>query len=89
MALEKGDLRHDAGGKADISDIVIEDEGKASPRPDVESVGFDEKATKRLVRKIDYVTIPFVALLYVVAPWNLLPIYYSGSLLTLLPLGTY
>lgn len=30
---------------------------------DSDSLGFDEKATKRLVRKIDWVLLPFLALL--------------------------
>lgn len=33
---------------------------------DGEAAGFDPGATKRLVRKIDFVIIPFVALLYAV-----------------------
>jgi hypothetical protein len=36
----------------------------APPPPGYQSVGFDEKATKRLLRKIDYALIPFLALLY-------------------------
>jgi hypothetical protein len=32
-----------------------------------ENIGFDEKATKRLVRKIDWVLLPFLALLYLLS----------------------
>jgi len=32
-----------------------------------ENLGFDEKATKRLVRKVDWVLLPFLALLYLLS----------------------
>ncbi|EON63154.1 hypothetical protein W97_02381 [Coniosporium apollinis CBS 100218] len=34
---------------------------------DSDSLGFDEKATKRLVRKIDWVLLPFLALLFLLS----------------------
>lgn len=30
-------------------------------------IGYDEKATKRLIRKIDWMTLPFLALLYLLS----------------------
>lgn len=40
----------------------------STPAPPYEAaVGFDEKATKRLLRKIDFVLIPFLALLYLLS----------------------
>lgn len=35
-----------------------------SSQVSLESAGFDEQATKRLLRKIDLVLLPFLALLY-------------------------
>jgi hypothetical protein len=32
--------------------------------PDVEAVAFDEKTTKRLLRRLDLVLMPFLSLLY-------------------------
>lgn len=34
---------------------------------DSDSLGFDEKATQRLIRKIDWVLLPFLALLYLLS----------------------
>jgi hypothetical protein len=54
----------DTGEKFESSTFDVEDTNKDGLH-DAEASGFDLKATKRLVRKIDYVIIPFVALLYV------------------------
>lgn len=35
--------------------------------PSSDSLGYDDKATKRLVRKIDWVLLPFLALLYLLS----------------------
>lgn len=40
-------------------------ESLSSPRSD--SLGYDDKATKRLVRKVDWVLLPFLALLYLLS----------------------
>lgn len=38
--------------------------GIESPIPDAGEIGFDKKATKKLLRKIDITLVPLVALLY-------------------------
>jgi hypothetical protein len=40
------------------------DQDSTDSTDSVESAGFDQKATKRLIRKIDLVLIPWLALLY-------------------------
>lgn len=54
----------ETGEKFEPSTFDVEDTNKDGLH-DAEASGFDLKTTKRLVRKIDYVIIPFVALLYV------------------------
>jgi len=57
----------DTSEKFSSSALGVEETNKDELH-DAESAGFDLAATKRLVRKIDFVIIPFVALLYVNCP---------------------
>ncbi len=51
--------------KEAITDVNERSSGSESPpTPPEQAVGFDAKATKRLLRKIDFKLIPFLALLY-------------------------
>jgi hypothetical protein len=44
--------------------ILVQDGSSSTSVDNVESQGFDEKATKSLIRKLDWHLIPFLSLIY-------------------------
>ena len=49
---------------ATTTDPVQSDDGENTPIEVAESGAFDDKATKRLLRKLDWNIIPFMSLIY-------------------------
>jgi hypothetical protein len=49
---------------AHTGEAVLVREGSSLSVDNVESQGFDEKATKKLIRKLDWHLIPFLSLIY-------------------------